>query len=204
MALVTVPSASTARLVTLLYSFSSVWVRACCVSVCIADLTVAEPYRLELLAGLTLWMRTAPPVLTWYCSALSPDKNTALPVTEIQVNNEGVFLPSTRSPMLPPQPTVEPSGDDDCQVDCWSLCEKSLGGCGNSFLLLLLKPARLIGTTSGPTLSCTAALPLSNKLFMAVIDGCNAYWRPLGSGAIELSAVAARSAFAMAMPPPAD
>ena len=27
----------------------------------------------------------------------------------------------------PPQPTVEPSAPCDCQTDCWSLCEKSLG-----------------------------------------------------------------------------
>jgi hypothetical protein len=79
-----------------------------------------------------LRMPTAPLVLTWYCSAWSPDRNTALPATEMQVNSALVFCrwSSTRSPMLPPQPTVEPSGEDDCQVDCWSLCENSLGGCG--------------------------------------------------------------------------
>ena len=79
---------------------------------------------------LTLLIFTAPPVLTWYCSALSPDRNTALPATDMQVKREVLFCDSTRSPMLPPQPTVEPSGEDDCQVDCWSLCENSLGGCG--------------------------------------------------------------------------
>lgn len=74
-------------------------------------------------------------VLTWYCRAVSPDKHTALPATDMQVNTEdggadAFRLLTTRSPTLPPQPTVEPSGDDDCQMDCWSLCEKSCGGRG--------------------------------------------------------------------------
>jgi hypothetical protein len=73
---------------------------------------------------------TAPLVLTWYCSAESPDMKTALPATEMQVNSELPLDESARSPMLPPQPTVEPSGEDDCQTDCWSLCENSLGGSG--------------------------------------------------------------------------
>ena len=34
----------------------------------------------------------------------------------------------SRSPMRPPQPLCAPSGDDDCQNDCWSLWLKSLGG----------------------------------------------------------------------------
>ena len=69
-----------------------------------------------------------------------------------------LLLPaSARSPMLPPQPTVEPSGEDDCQIDCWSLCENSCGGSGFSTRLPLLYCTRVMGTTSGPTLSCTAA-----------------------------------------------
>ena len=127
MAEVMAPSASTARLVTLLYSFSSAWPRACCTSCAIAALTELEPYTLP---PVTLPILTAPPVLTWYCRAVSPDRNTALPETDMQVNSELLFCVSTRSPMLPPQPTVEPSGEDDCQVDCWSLCENSFGGTG--------------------------------------------------------------------------
>src|SRR5262249_30523438 len=115
------------RLVTRLYSFSSACERASCSSCAIADLTVAEPYTVLFF---TLLMPTAPLVLTWYCSAVSPERKTALPDTDTQVKSELPFCDSARSPILPPQPTVEPSGDDDCQIDCWSLCEKSLGGCG--------------------------------------------------------------------------
>ena len=75
-------------------------------------------------------MRTAPLVLTWYCSALLPDRNTALPVTEMQVNSDFSLADMARSPRWPPQPAVEPSGDEDCQMDCWSLCENNLGGSG--------------------------------------------------------------------------
>ena len=79
-----------------------------------ADLTALEPYTLFL----TLLMATAPLVLTWYDSAESPDRNTALPVTLMQVKVDVVLELSARSPMLPPQPIVEPSGEEDCQIDC--------------------------------------------------------------------------------------
>ena len=125
-AVVTCPCASTERLVTRLYSFSSMWVRVCCASCTIADFTVLEPKGL--LARLLIC--TAPPVLTWYCSAVSPDRKTALPATEMQVNSELVFWFSEMSPISPPQPTVEPAGESDCQVDCWSMCENSFGGIG--------------------------------------------------------------------------
>ena len=69
-----------------------------------ADCTADEPYTLLL----TPLIGTAPLVLTWYCSAESPDRNTALPVTEMQVNNELLLDDNAKSPMLPPQPTVEP------------------------------------------------------------------------------------------------
>ena len=101
----------------------------------------------------TALIATAPLVLTWYESALSPDRKTALPVTLIQVNSELPLLVSARSPRLPPQPMVEPSGDDDCQIDCWSLCENSLGGSGKLVRSAPLYWARVKGTTSGPTLS---------------------------------------------------
>ena len=119
-------SAVTARVVTRLYSFSSVCVRGCWMSDVSALCTADDPYT----RFFTPLMATAPLVLTWYCRAESPDRNTALPVTEMQVNSELPLDDSARSPMLPPQPTVEPSGDDDCHTDCWSLCENSLGGTG--------------------------------------------------------------------------
>ncbi|CKU08992.1 Uncharacterised protein [Mycobacterium tuberculosis] len=43
MAPVILPSASVARFVTLLYSFSSVWPRACCAICCMAALTAVDP-----------------------------------------------------------------------------------------------------------------------------------------------------------------
>ncbi len=75
-------------------------------------------------------MGTAPLGLIWYCSAWSPERNTALPLAEMQVKSEVALDDSARSPRFPPQPTVEPSAPCDCHTDCWSLCEKSLGGSG--------------------------------------------------------------------------
>ena len=47
-----------------------------------------------------------------------PAKNTVLPAAEMQVNSELVLLDKARSPIRPPQPSVAPSGLDDCHVDC--------------------------------------------------------------------------------------
>ena len=113
-ALLICDSAPIERVVTLLYSFSSVCTRFCCSNEVMAVLTAAELYTLFL----TLLIGTAPLVLTWYDSALSPAKNTALPVTLMQVKSELALPDSAKSPTLPPQPMVEPSGDDDCQIDC--------------------------------------------------------------------------------------
>ena len=36
----------------------------------------------------------------------------------VQVKVDRLFDARARSPMLPPQPILEPSGDEDCQIDC--------------------------------------------------------------------------------------
>jgi hypothetical protein len=59
-----------------------------------------------------------------------PLMNTALPLTLTQVKVAWPLDDRNRSPMRPPQPEVAPSGNEDCQTDCWSLCENSLGGNG--------------------------------------------------------------------------
>ena len=149
----------------------------------------------------------APLVLSWYCSAVSPDRKTALPVTDMQVNRALAFrlLAIARSPMLPPQPTLEPSGDEDCQIDCWSLCENSCGGRGKLTRSLLLYSARVNGLTSGPTFNCTAALPALNSDASPVIAGFSANWRTtprLSTGAVVgISKVPVRSDWPSAMPP---
>ena len=43
---------------------------------------------------------------------------------------------------------TEPSGDDACQDDCWSLCENSLGGSGTDFARYC---ASVVGMINGPT-----------------------------------------------------
>ncbi|HQW67952.1 MAG TPA: aminotransferase class IV, partial [Gemmatimonadales bacterium] len=73
---------------------------------------------------------TAPLAVTWYGMAVSPERNTALPVTLMQVNAVVLLPEANRSPMRPPQPLTAPSAADACQMDCWSLCENSLGGSG--------------------------------------------------------------------------
>ena len=96
-------------------------------------------------------IRTAPPGLTWYCSASRPATNTALPEAEIQVSSELVaLLDIAMSPSRPPQPTVEPSVPFDCHTDCWSLCENSLGGSGFATRFVLWYCASVVGWISGP------------------------------------------------------
>src|SRR4051812_46494203 len=123
------------------------------VRVCVSKVRNAVLAELELYTfDFTPFTATAPPVLIWYCKAVSPDKKTALPVTEMQVKSELVLLDSARSPRLPPQPIVEPSGDDDCQTETWSLCENSLGGSGLALRSVLLYCALVVGAINGPTL----------------------------------------------------
>ena len=94
--------------------------------------------------------------------------------------------------MRPPQPEVAPSGDSDCQTDCWSLCENSLGG---SLTDLFLYSSLVVGWTSEPTLSTTPSLPASNSGISGASAGASAYWwlkPPESTGAVVgVSAVAA-------------
>jgi len=64
----------------------------------------------------------------WNCVMVWPARNTALPVAETAVNTGWALAAISTSPMRPPQPERAPSGDRLCQVDAWSLCEKSLRG----------------------------------------------------------------------------
>ena len=125
---------------------------------------------------------------TWYCTAVLPAMNTALPETLTQVKVAFPLPATKRSPMRPPQPDVAPSGDDDCQTDCWSLCEKSLGGSGTDFAVYC---AFVVGCTSVPTLSMTPRCPASNSGSSGASSGASAYWRASGSGVAGASAVAA-------------
>ncbi len=102
-------------------------------------------------------------------------------------------LPATkRSPMRPPQPDAAPSGDCDCQYDCWSLCENSLGGNGTDPAVYC---ALVVGWTSVPTLSITPSLPALKIGSSGASSGAIAYWRPFGS-ATEGTSVVAVSALA--------
>src|SRR5262245_2430239 len=124
-----------------------------------------EPEMLE--------METGPPEPTWYRSALAPDRNTAFPVVEMQVNSVFVFWLINRSPILPPQPIFAPSpiGACACHTDCWSLCEKRLGG---SLTVRCWYCVRVVGTISGPTFASTASLPASHCALNAGSAGWNA------------------------------
>src|SRR5207247_9669361 len=94
---------------------------------------------------------------------LGPERTTALPPAEMQVNWTFAFWPASRSPIRPPQPSFapSPSGACACHTDCWSLCEKSLGGSGTERELYC---ATVVGTMSGPTLATTASLPSSQRV----------------------------------------
>src|SRR5882762_8248202 len=102
------------RRVTTAYSFSSTCVLLCVTSAASASRTLSSPYG-DACRALTLM---APSVLIWYCSALRPETNTALPAAEMQVSRALPLLDMARSPSRPPHPTVEPSPPRDCQVDC--------------------------------------------------------------------------------------
>ncbi len=148
-------------------------------------------------------MRIAPFPLIWYCMASRPETNTALLLAEMQVSCalDGL-LESAMSPSRPPQPLVDPSLPSDCHTDCWSLCEKSLGGSGLATLLELLYCASVVGWINGPTLSWIASRPASNSDLSPLSCGANAYCSPSVSTAPSsgVSAVAARSARASAIP----
>ena len=119
----------------------------------------------------------------------------------MQVNKDVLLLDMARSPMFPPQPIVEPSGDDDCQMDCWSLCEKSLGGNGKLIRSAPWYWALVSGATSGPTFICTAACPALNNPAKPVMAGFNAYCRPLPSAVLGASRVDVSAERANAIPP---
>ena len=143
-------------------------------------------------------MATAPLVPSWYCTACCPLRNTALPVTEMQLNTLPPLPCSIRSPMRPPHPLRAPSGWSLCQVLCWSLCENSLAGSRTD---LAWYCATVVGCTSGPTLSCTASRPLSNSVFSGASDGASAYCKPEGRATEGASVVAASASRAMARLP---
>ena len=106
--------ASIDRLATREYSFSNKCVRGAVTSDCKAVEHAVEPN-----SGAAMPLNaTGPVVETWYCTALLPERKTALPETLTQVN-AALPLPATkRSPIRPPQPDAAPSGADDCQTDC--------------------------------------------------------------------------------------
>ena len=119
----------------------------------------------------------------------------------MQVNSELALLDNARSPTLPPQPMVDPSGDEDCQIDCWSLCENSLGGSGK---LVRSEPeycALVSGATSGPTFICTAAWPALKRPAKPVMAGFSAYCRPLANAVVGASSVGTKAVRASAIPP---
>ncbi len=174
------------------YSDSNRWVRGEVIRPCSAVEQAAEPNS----GFLMPFTGTEPVVVTWYCTALWPERYTALPATLMQVN---VLLPlpaANRSPMRPPQPEVAPSGESDCQNDCWSLCENSLGGSGTERAVYW---ALVVGCTSVPTLSSVAILPASKIGSSGASPGASAYWRSLGRAVVGLSTVGPSVARSMAM-----
>src|SRR3989442_321205 len=117
-----------------------------------------------------------------------PERKTALPPAEMQVNWALAFWLASRSPIRPPQPSFapSPSGACACHTDCWSLCEKSFGGSGT---LRCWYCVLVVGTTSGPTLATTTqyqqrSVPLPPKLYSH--NDQQSVWQaqaPLGEGA---------------------
>src|SRR5512143_1551712 len=99
--------------------------------------------------------------------------NTALPDTLTQVKVALPLPAIRRSPMRPPQPEVAPSGDDDCQNDCWSLCENSLGGSGTERLVYWVLS---VGCINVPMFSSVASRPLWNSGSSGASSGASAYW----------------------------
>ena len=156
------------RFITRVCSASKRWLRCCVTRLNSAVDAAVEPNSgfFRPVSG------TEPPGVTWYCTAALPDMNTALPDTFTQVKVALPLPDSNRSPRRPPQPEVAPSGDDDCQTDCWSLCEKSLGGSGTDFAVYC---AFVVGCTSVPTLSITPSLPASNSGSSGASSGASAY-----------------------------
>src|SRR5574341_1596058 len=99
--------------------------------------------------------------------------NTALPETLTQVKVALPLPAMNKSPMRPPQPEVAPSAPEDCQNDCWSLCENSLGGSGTDLAVYSALP---VGWISVPTLSSTPMRPASNQGRSGANSGASAYW----------------------------
>src|SRR5450432_2090689 len=155
-AAVSTPPASIERLATRVYSFSNRCVRGEVTIDCSAVEHAAEPNS----GAASPLKATGPDVETWYCTAVLPERKTALPETLTHVK-VALPLPATnRSPMRPPQPEAAPSGACDCQTDCWSLCENSLGGSGTDCAVYC---AFVVGCTSVPTLSITPMRPPANR-----------------------------------------
>ncbi len=111
------------------------------------------------------------PVPTWNCAICVPDNHTALPAVDMLVKVALPLPDASRSPIRPPQPDCAPSAASDCQTDCWSLCENSLGGSGT---VRAWYCASVVGTTIGPTLATIAALRWSNSAFICASCGASA------------------------------
>ena len=127
----------------------------------------ASANKVRMLAGATYeaWTWSSPSLRprivtepfgpTWYCTTSRPASSTVLPVAETLVNTGLLLCWTNRSAINPAQPWLAPSGADACQIDCWSLCENSLGGKPTSSSNCAL----VVGRSSGPTLATTAARP---------------------------------------------
>ena len=100
---------------------------------------------------------------------------------------------SNRSPVRPPQPDTAPSGEDDCHTDCWSLCEKSLGGKGTDFARYC---ALVVGCMSVPTFSMTPIWPALKIGTSGPSSGASAYCRPPAKATDGVSAVAVSASLA--------
>src|SRR5258705_1528921 len=185
-AVVSASPATSERDITRVYSFSNRCVRGAVTSVCNAAEQVAEPNS----GFLTPLSAAGPLGETWYCTAVWPDRNTALLDTLTQVKVALPLPASNKSPMRPPQPEVAPSGADDCQTDCWSLWENNLGGSGTDFALYC---AFVVGCTSVPTFNITASRLLVNSGSSGASSGASAYWMPPGSAVVGVSSVGVRA-----------
>ena len=114
----------------------------------------------------------------------------------MQVKADPPALPAwNKSPMRPPHPELAPSGLEDCQYDCWSLCEKSLGG-------KLAPPAvywaLVMGCTKLPILRRTLNAPELKRGIKAANSGALAYCCAPGNGVAGLSTVGSQNTLDLA------
>ena len=161
------------RAATRVYSASNKCVRVLVTSACMVDEHADEPNS----GALSPLKATGPDVDTWYCTAVFPERKTALPDTLTQVKVAFPFPDTKRSPILPPQPDAAPSGADDCQTDCWSLWENSFGGRGTEAFVYC---ALVVGWINVPTLSITPMCPVEKSGNSGDSSGASAYCRPPG------------------------